>query len=458
MNRAWGFMNRIGPVVLALAVFLAVPGEGLYAKTRGRGADLVIQRKDGTFLRGTLLSVRDRALILLDEDSGADVTVSIDDIDAFKVVKEPRFSARFSWTAALAGTAASIYGFSSWKKSVFTRLGLGVGGGVVALLGVMSLIKGTDDIAILRNASEKRTTLALNKLAGMSLFPSPPSADFEALRKLFKPRASLSGQGRSFRDLTGNRPPRFHLSFEPFLPLSDGTGPYMALFNRMGFGDTRPGGTFWFFHYDPIDYPNETRSRRLSLRGARVEYSLTRALAIGFAYGNLGSGWADGYRNIPVVWRGASYYSDAYISEKHESDGFFFSAAWMRPPDIFFNRTSLKLGVEIGACVLRQSFNTSEQSYSPVDRRSVRKVVPAAGAFGEIAYYFSRNVSLGVRAGYRYARARVEAFELKGTYMMFEENGTDSFDIIHVPLDVPFPAHTIELGGLTAGVSLGLHL
>ena len=38
--------------------------------------------------------------------------------------------------------------------------------------------------------------------------------------------------------------------------------------------------------------------------------------------------------------------------------------------------------------------------------------------------YSGRNMSVGVRAGYRYARTRIGAFELNGTYMMVEETAS----------------------------------
>lgn len=456
MKKASWSMRTAGPIALALAVFLAIPSGDLYPKNRGRGADLVVQKKDGTFFRGVLLSVQKRTLILFDEDSGADLTISIDEIDALKVVKEPRFSSRFSWTALLVGTSASVYGLSYWSRSLFTRLGLGVGGGAVAVMGLLSLIKGTDEIAVLKGASEKRTIFALEKLSGMASFSGPLPADLDAIRKSFRPRSSPSGKGRPFRDLTGARPPRFHISFEPFYLLSEGEGPYMSLFRTMKFADTDPGGSIWGFDIPAVSYPYEHGLGGISLRSARMEYSISRSFSAGIAYASMGDGSSEGYRLIPVTWRGEPYSSEVHISEERSGHGYFFTAAWMPVPETFFGRTSFKVGVELGVCVSRHHFATSE-SFPEVDARSFSRTVPAAGVFGQVDFYSGRIMSLGLRAGYRYARARIGAFDLKGTYMMFEESGSDGFDIIHLPLDISFPAHAVELGGPTLGISLGFH-
>ena len=459
MKNSKEFIKKAARIALAAAVFLAVPAGALYPKHRGRGAELVVQKKDGTFIKGELLFVRERTLILLDKMSGTDVTVGIDDVDAFKVVRSPRFSARFSWAALLVGVPASVYGLTARNGAFWTRMGIGIGGGTIALLGMASLIKGTDEVAVLKGGSEQRTSFALNKLVGMAFFRGSLPADFDAVRKSLTPRAPSAGKESVFRDLTVSRPTRLHLSFEPFYPLSERTGPYVGLFRAMGFGDTRPGGGWWIFTREPTAYPRMDRISPFSLRGARIEYSLTRSLAVGFAYASLGSGSTDGFRLIPVPgmpwsWWTPADYSPLYISEDHKSDGFFLSAAWMPPPDTFFNSLALKFGVELGACISRLDFATSEGSYEAViASRSLRKTVPAAGVFGELSYYFGRNASLGFRAGYRYARTRIGAFNLDGTFLDLDDRGS----LIHSPLTIAFPAHRLDLGGPALGVTLGLH-
>ncbi len=54
---------------------LSIP---LTAKER-KGADLIIQKIDGQQVRGEFIAVKENSLLLLDRDTGADVTVDIED-------------------------------------------------------------------------------------------------------------------------------------------------------------------------------------------------------------------------------------------------------------------------------------------------------------------------------------------------------------------------------------------
>ena len=290
----------------------------------------------------------------------------------------------------------------------------------------------------------------------MALFPRSLPADIEPFRKSRGSAPFPVPKGGVSQDLTSRRFPRFHISFEPFGILSEGKGPYMSLFRKMEFADTRPGGSFLFIRWGPKSYPVGRGPGGITLRGGRAEYSVSRTFSAGFAYASMGSGSTRGFRMIPVTWRGEDYYSEAYVTEKRSSDGYFLTAAWMPVPDTFFKRTSFKLGVELGLCVSRHRFGAIDD-YDEVDGRSLSKTVPAGGIYGEVDMYSGRNMSVGVRAGYRYARTRIGAFALNGTYLMVEETPSGEPGEVHLPLDISFPAHTVDLGGPTAGVSLGFH-
>ncbi len=272
--------------------------------------------------------------------------------------------------------------------------------------------------------------------------------------------AGLSGPGigsqKTKPDLASGRFPRVHLNFEAFFRLAQGDGPYSGMFRAMGFGDTEPARGFGGLAIPEKRYPVVEHSG-LSLRGARLEYWLMRSLAIGICYAAMGSGSSSGYRRIPVTWRGWVDYSEVYIFERRSSAGYFFTAAWMPVPDGYSNGAVLKLGIEIGACAGRHHFSTSESGIgSPVAGRGSAREVPAAGVYGELDLCSGRVMSVGFRAGYRYARSYVKAFELDGTYLNFTEGYPH--DIIHSPIMISFPAHKVNFGGPTIGMSLGFHL
>ena len=74
-------------ISLFLVVSILLLSGNLFAKER-KGADLIIQRTDGTQVRGELIAVKQNSLLLLGRDTGADVTVDIGDINIITIVKK----------------------------------------------------------------------------------------------------------------------------------------------------------------------------------------------------------------------------------------------------------------------------------------------------------------------------------------------------------------------------------
>lgn len=108
-------MKKFISLFLVVSVLtLSIP---LTAKER-RGADLIVQKTDGTQVRGELIAVKQTSLLLLERDSGADVTVEIEDIRVITIVKKSRtgkFALLIGASLGLIGSITSIwdeeYGF-----------------------------------------------------------------------------------------------------------------------------------------------------------------------------------------------------------------------------------------------------------------------------------------------------------------------------------------------------------
>lgn len=457
MKKSNGFIKKIIPVALVLAVFLAIPAGDLCAKTRTKGAEVVVQRTDGTFIAGELLAVQGRTLVVSDRVSARDVTIGLEDVRAIRIVKESKVLKKAALGFLYAGLPVGALGFiggGSIKDRIPAIAVFGAAGALYA--GLRAVAKGADETAILEGRSREKADFTLKKLGGMALFRGALPANFDGVGRQTKLGAPLGANANRFEDLMAPRLPRFHLSFEPALDTSRETASYTRLFKNMGFGDTKPGGSFLFFSYGPVSYPLKRDETLISLRGFTAEYSLNRSFAVGFAYASRGKVTVEGFRMIPVTWRGESYYSELYVSAASAGDGYFVTAAWRPTPDVFFNRYSFKLGVELGLCAARMTLDTSDGAPTAVDARTIRKTVPAAGIVAGLDAYYGRNMSLGVWARYRYASARVGAFSLNGSYHTLTEQA-DVIDLIDVPITVAFPAHRINLGGPAAGVSLGLH-
>jgi hypothetical protein len=78
-------MKRIISLLLVFSVLsLSMP---LTAKKR-RGANLIVQKTDGTQRRGELIAVKQNSLLLLDRYFGNDVTVNIADISTVRIERK----------------------------------------------------------------------------------------------------------------------------------------------------------------------------------------------------------------------------------------------------------------------------------------------------------------------------------------------------------------------------------
>ena len=75
-------------VFVLIFVLIAFPSE-LLTKER-RGAKLQIQKKDNTFLTGELIAVKTESLLLVDQDTAADISVALDEIDTIEILKKPK--------------------------------------------------------------------------------------------------------------------------------------------------------------------------------------------------------------------------------------------------------------------------------------------------------------------------------------------------------------------------------
>lgn len=85
--------NRV--FVLAAIFSLLVCSGHLAAKQylipeERKGADLIVKNKDGQQIIGELIAVKQTSLLFVDSQSGADVSVSIDDIREIRIVKKSK--------------------------------------------------------------------------------------------------------------------------------------------------------------------------------------------------------------------------------------------------------------------------------------------------------------------------------------------------------------------------------
>jgi hypothetical protein len=142
-------MSRRGQMKKALSLFLVFSilllSGNMFAREK-KGADLIIQKLDGTKVRGELIAVKDNSLLLLDRDSGADVSVDVGDVKLITFAKKWKAGNGFLIGSIVgAGTGAGFaaymmanpsFGASDFQAGGFIGFTL-VSGLVVGMLGIL---------------------------------------------------------------------------------------------------------------------------------------------------------------------------------------------------------------------------------------------------------------------------------------------------------------------------------
>lgn len=136
-------------ISLFLVVSMLLLSIPLSAKQR-RGADLLIWRTDVTEVRGELIAVKENSLVLMKRDSGADLTVDIEDISTITIVKKSKALLAGGLGALICGGGLWLYGstqstfdfYDNWPIIALVAAGgLVIGGAVGTVVGIDKTIQ-----------------------------------------------------------------------------------------------------------------------------------------------------------------------------------------------------------------------------------------------------------------------------------------------------------------------------
>jgi len=170
-------------ISLFLVFSLFVLSGNLYAKKKG--AELIVQKIVGQQVRGELITVKENSLLLLDSESGADVSVDIREIKLIEIVKKSKSLAWGGIGLVSGAVIGALIGylqgddpsgmttgfgppmpfpclFTADEKAFYSGIGWGVIGG--ALGGIGGAIAGADKTIQIEGKSETEIRKALNKL------------------------------------------------------------------------------------------------------------------------------------------------------------------------------------------------------------------------------------------------------------------------------------------------------
>ena len=176
-------MKKFISLFLVFSVLLL--SGNMFAKER-KGADLILQKTDGQQVRGELIAVKENSLLLLDRDTGADVTVDIGDISSIEIVKKSKTLAWGSIGLLSGGVMGALVGYMegddppgygmwwghriSWDIGILTagekalNYGILIGLSGAILGGIIGAIAGTDKTIQIEGKSDSEIQEILEKL------------------------------------------------------------------------------------------------------------------------------------------------------------------------------------------------------------------------------------------------------------------------------------------------------
>jgi len=151
-----------------ISFFLILQGN-LYAEKKG--AEIVIQKRGGVKIRGELIAVKEDSLLLMERESGSDVSVAVREIRSIVIVKKPKLNYAFFGGLLVGGAlggylGATMYGPGEEALAVM----LGVLGAVTfaTLSGVIFGSASSDETIYFYGKSDAEIQDILEKLRNMA--------------------------------------------------------------------------------------------------------------------------------------------------------------------------------------------------------------------------------------------------------------------------------------------------
>jgi hypothetical protein len=450
--------------VVLFALSFAIPSA---AGEKRKGAEVLIHKKDGQRIKAELLAVKEGRLILMDASDFSDVTCAVEDIRSLCLVKRTKILKGLGLGSLSGGIAGSGLGFLSPydKGDYFTPAGKALMAGVVLAAiggiigGISGALKGIDDSVDLEGRSSQDIESILRKLDKQARFPQGLPQDSPKLTPA--PKKEKVPASSSSQKLPASKFKRFHLTYRPGYSKSQAASGCASIFGEIGFGDTKPAQEISFFGFSfgtvpAIDFPRVAEERKVIYGDVRVDYSVTRKLAVGVGFSTLGESEVNGYRYIPINRGGTDYYSELYLNASLSGNLYYVMVSLMPLPDVFLRKTSFVLGAGAGWSRLDLSYGTSKTGSHavPDSQQTFSKGALALLGLAEFDYFFSRNLSLGLNVEYRYAPVRVGSSRLQGFYYDLDEN----VQLIESAMWVTIPEHRVNAGGFRFGMSISFHL
>jgi len=456
--------NHRALLSVLLAAVLAFPGY-VPAAEKTVGNTLVLQMKSGPTVQGELLAVKGDRLILFDMNSLTGLEIGIGDVSKIRIVKPSKFGSGVGLGILIGGASGALLGlvsgndtsgflrFSAGQKAAMGALGLGILGiPVGGIAGALSGIDESIDIAGLPAASQ---AIILGKLKAYARTAGEFSKTLEV-----RPAPVVREEARPAEPAAPRKRGRFHLSVIPGYFRSPSAGQIGDLMRGIGFNSavTYSGG--WFGSGSSTTaYPLTTKDTMLFIKDVRLEYSLSRAFALGVSYSPLGRHTVTG-RHV-ILGKDYRYYypPETYLVGSGEGKTIFLTASLFPVPDAFLKKLTFKLSAGIGYADVRLDYTGSQFAYAyedpawPADRKSASRKGLGGLLAAELIYFFNPHWSLGLNGDFKYVPVVIGGFAIDCPYLCYEVASAVRLESLRIDI----PAKTSNFGGWGIGLNFGYH-
>ncbi len=162
-------------ITVILSIFLLMTVHGQLAANKGRGAGIIIQKRDDQIVRGELIAVKKKSLLIQDFQNRLDETIQIMDVKLITVEKKAKIlrNSGLGLTIGAAGGVLGAVGFyemfqlpldNIYFKDLAKRMAIisGIGGMIAG--GIVGIIEGIDKPIQIEGKSESEIEEILEKL------------------------------------------------------------------------------------------------------------------------------------------------------------------------------------------------------------------------------------------------------------------------------------------------------
>jgi opacity protein-like surface antigen len=462
---------------IAVAVFVS----NSYAKEKKHGAELLIQTQDGKIIKAELLAVKGSSLVLMDNGSLSGITVDIKKLKSIRIVKKSKLLQGLGSGLLIGGASGALLGFlsgddsSGWfrmtaeQKALAGGVGLAILGAPIG--GIWGAVKGIDESIFLEGKPEEDISKVLKKLAAKARFSSELP---EILRKdkkdigekILPSQNTIKTENKIVKKPTSQRFTRIHLSFIPGYFSSHGVADLKGILESAGFDEDEyhSGGFFSSSSYT-VEYPDVLQNPVLYIKEIKVEYSISKKIALGFSYSPLGLHRVSGRKIMPRNDYREWIADESYLTGKYSGSIYFLTASFMPTPDAFLKKFSFKIGAGLGYGKINAGFMISlykiwgeeeeNGSFLRIDKTNFSFNSLGLILSGGCDYFFSSNWSIGINVDYKYVPCRIDSFQLAAPYSYYPapypSNRVFDSEMVHIP------SRRMNLGGVGVGINFSFH-